>query len=102
MKFLEAGKTCTRIERASKLAFLIDYQAYFAALETALKAARRQVLILGWSFDPRTRLAPDGLKAPTAPDAIGRLLIELARTHPGLEIKVLIWRSALAVSATQD
>ena len=43
---------------------------------------------------------PDGA-AGAAPDQIGRLLIELARRRPGIDIRLLIWRSALAISATQ-
>ncbi|MHB8529568.1 MAG: phospholipase D-like domain-containing protein [Caulobacteraceae bacterium] len=101
MSFLEPGETCWRIEAAGRLAFLIDYQSYFSALEAALKVARRQILLIGWSFDPRTRLAPDGLVRSGAPDEIGRRLIEVCAQRPALDVRVLIWRSALAISATQ-
>jgi len=102
MEFLEPNRTCWRIAAARRAAFLIDYQAYYQALLAALGEARRQILLVGWSFDPRTRLMPDGERRKDAPDEIGRLLIELAKSRPGLEVRILIWRSALAVSATQD
>jgi phosphatidylserine/phosphatidylglycerophosphate/cardiolipin synthase-like enzyme len=95
--FLQSGTTCRRLERADRAAFLIDGQAYFAALQSALRKARRQILVLGWNFDSRTRLAP---QADAEPD-IGALLVGLARENPDLDVRVLIWRAALAVSFTQ-
>jgi len=102
MEFLDPPRTCWRIEGATAAAFLVDYQSYYQALVVALGEARRQILLLGWSFDPRTRLMPDGAPSKAAPDQVGRLLIDLATERPDLEICVLIWRSALAISATQD
>ena len=102
MEFLEPNRTCWRIEPATRAAFLIDYQAYYQALTAILGEAREQVLLLGWSFDPRTRMMPDGERIKDAPDQIGRMLIDLAARRPGLDIRVLIWRSDLAISMTQD
>jgi phosphatidylserine/phosphatidylglycerophosphate/cardiolipin synthase-like enzyme len=101
MSFLQPGETCWRVETARRAAFVVDYQAYYLALLEALPRAERQILLVGWSFDPRTRLMPDGEARNDAPDAIGRLLIQLAHDRPELDIHVLIWRSALAISATQ-
>ena len=102
MEFLEPHRTCWRIEAANRAAFLIDYQSYYQALVKILGEARRQIWLLGWSFDPRTRLMPDGERTKDAPDRIGQLLIDLAASRPGLDVRVLIWRSDLAVSMTQD
>ena len=102
MALLVAGETCARLESADRLAFMVDCQSYFAALAAAISAARRQVFLLGWTFDPRTRLAPDGLVRHGAPDEIGRLLIAACEKNPALDVRVLIWRSALPISATQD
>jgi phosphatidylserine/phosphatidylglycerophosphate/cardiolipin synthase-like enzyme len=98
---LRPRETCWRIEPASRVKVLIADQNYFAALAEALSAAKRSILIVGWSFDPRTRLAPDGHWQSPAPDEIGRTLIALADANPGLDVRVLIWRSALPISATQ-
>jgi phosphatidylserine/phosphatidylglycerophosphate/cardiolipin synthase-like enzyme len=102
MEFLEPHRTCWRIEAASRTAFLIDYQSYYQALVAILGEARRQIWLLGWSFDPRTRLMPDGEAIKDAPDRIGQVLIDLAAARPDLDIRVLIWRSDLAISVTQD
>jgi phosphatidylserine/phosphatidylglycerophosphate/cardiolipin synthase-like enzyme len=88
--------------RAERAAFLIDNQAYFTAVFDALQKARRSVLLLGWGFDPRTRLFPDGYDGPDDPDEVGRILVELARARPELDVRLLIWRSALPIAASQE
>ena len=35
---------------------LMENGAYFKALRSSLLKARRSVVVLGWQFDPRTRL----------------------------------------------
>jgi phosphatidylserine/phosphatidylglycerophosphate/cardiolipin synthase-like enzyme len=102
MTVLRPGDTCWRTARASRAAFLIDTEAYFAAVFEALHGARRSVQLLGWGFDPRTRLFPDGVDGPDDPDEIGRLLIRLAQARPEIDIRVLIWHSALPISASQE
>lgn len=101
MTFLEPGRTCWRSDPADRVAFLVDTQDYFTAVRLALSRAKRQVLLLGWSFDPRTRLQPDGIDADEEPDSIGRLLITLGRQRPELDIRVLVWKSALPVAISQ-
>ena len=54
---LRLGETCWRIEPSERAAFLIDNKSYFATLKEVLPSARRSVYILGWAFDPRTRLS---------------------------------------------
>ena len=87
---------------ADRAAFLVDNQAYFKAVGEAIHKARRSILLLGWGFDPRTRLFPDGQDGADDPDEIGRLLVELARTRPELDVRLLIWKSALPISASQE
>jgi phosphatidylserine/phosphatidylglycerophosphate/cardiolipin synthase-like enzyme len=99
---LREGDTCWRTARAERAAFLVDTEAYFTAVFDALQKARRSILLLGWGFDPRTRLFPDGYDGPDDPDEIGRILIELARARPELDIRLLIWRSALPIAAQQE
>jgi phosphatidylserine/phosphatidylglycerophosphate/cardiolipin synthase-like enzyme len=99
---LEPGATCWRIERARRVTFLVDGQDYFGAVRMALAKARHSVLLLGWSFDPRTRLQPDGIERGDDADGIGQVLLDLARLRPGIDIRVLIWKSALPIAASQE
>lgn len=102
MDELIPGETCWRREVAPRCAFLVDTEAYFAALAAAFQKARRSILILGWGFDPRTRLFPDGYDGPADHDEVGRVLLRLAQARPDLDVRLLIWKSALPVAATQE
>ncbi|HEY9217358.1 MAG TPA: phospholipase, partial [Phenylobacterium sp.] len=102
MSVLIPGETCWRRAKADRAAFLIDTEAYFAAVHAALHKAERSIHLLGWGFDPRTRLFPDGHDGPDDPDEVGRILIELAEAKPQLDIRLLIWRSALPIAASQE
>jgi phosphatidylserine/phosphatidylglycerophosphate/cardiolipin synthase-like enzyme len=102
MSILTPGETCWRREHAGRAAFLVDTEAYFNALAEILPKAQRSIYLLGWGFDPRTRLSPDGFDGPDDPDEVGRVLVELARRRPDLDIRLLIWKSALPISASQN
>lgn len=102
MTVLVPGETCWRTARAERAAFLIDNEAYFAAAFGAIQKARRSILLLGWGFDPRTRLFPDGYDGPDDPDEVGRILVELATARPDLDVRLLIWKSALPIAASQE
>jgi phosphatidylserine/phosphatidylglycerophosphate/cardiolipin synthase-like enzyme len=99
---LKPGSNCWRVENARRVALLVDGQDYFAAVLAALRAARRSVLLLGWGFDPRTRLLPDGFERGDEPDEIGHVLLDLAAARPDIDIRILIWKSALPIEASQD
>ncbi len=106
----EAGRPATalldpgsywRKVRAGRVSFLVDSAAYFAAAMSAIRRARRSILLLGWGFDPRTRLRPGPEEREGAADEIGNVLKNLARLRPELDVRVLIWKSALPISASQ-
>ncbi|MGZ3273198.1 MAG: phospholipase D-like domain-containing protein [Caulobacteraceae bacterium] len=102
MTLFAPGQTCWRTARASRVGLLVDNQTYFNALHEAFRSAERSILILGWAFDPRTRLAPDGTEGPADPDEVGRILIDLCRARPGLEVRILVWKSQLGINGFQD
>jgi phosphatidylserine/phosphatidylglycerophosphate/cardiolipin synthase-like enzyme len=102
MDFLEPGQTCWRIDQANRVAFLVDVQDYFAAVRAVLQTARRSIHLIGWGFDPRTRLQPDGFERPHDPDELGEVLIALADSRPELDVRLLIWKSALPIAASQE
>jgi len=53
------GHNCWRVERAGRVAFLIDGEAYFRAFHAAVGLAQRSILIVGWDIDSRTQLVHD-------------------------------------------
>ena len=95
---LQPGSTCWRTERAGRVAVLMENAAYFAALREALENARESVLLLGWQFDPRTRL---DLGEPGPAAEVGHILRRLVRERPELDIRLLIWRSPLPIAFSQ-
>ena len=93
------GKNCWRVEKAHRFAVLMENAAYFAALRSAVDRAQRSIILLGWQFDPRTTLDPEGAASPT--DQFGHQLRMLVKSRPELDIRLLIWRSPLLIAASQ-
>ena len=87
---LVPGRNCWRIERAHRLAFLIDAAAYFAAVRAAIAQARRSVFIVGWDFDSRIRLVPQGAD-DGYPEELGQFLKEVVKRQRALQMYVLAW-----------
>ncbi len=102
MTLMIPGQTCWRTEPADRVALLVDTEAYYSALFEAMAKAQRSILILGWGFDPRARLFPDGHDGSDDPDEIGHVLLRLARAKPELDIRLLIWKSAFPIAASQE
>jgi phosphatidylserine/phosphatidylglycerophosphate/cardiolipin synthase-like enzyme len=86
-RILRLGRNCCAIRRARRASVLVDAAAYFAALDSALRGARRSILILGWDFDASIRLRPD---VPDSPP-LGDFLRSLVEERPTLEVRVLVW-----------
>jgi phospholipase D1/2 len=87
---LRPGRNCWRIAQARRMAVIVDAAAYFAALKEAVLQARHEVLLIGWDFDTRIKLEPDG-PGPGIPDELGKFLSWAIRQKPGLRINVLKW-----------
>lgn len=98
--WLAPGRNCWRVETAGRFAVLMENAAYFEALQSALAKARRSVVMLGWQFDPRTRLDPE--TPPNDHQAqIGHQLRMMVKARPELDIRLLIWKSPLVIAASQ-
>lgn len=91
---------CWKLERADRFAVLMENDAYFRALRGSLHKAQRSILMLGWQFDPRTRLAPE-LQGHERGEEVGYLLRRLVVERPQLEARLLIWRSPLPIAWSQ-
>jgi len=91
---LRPGDTCWRLERARRMAVLVDAADYFSALKHALLRARHQILLIGWDFDTRIRLEPDR-RTVDGPDRLGRFLIHCVGSRPDVCVNVLKWRLSM-------
>lgn len=98
---LVPGRNCWRIERAARLAFLIDGEEYFGAIRHALANARQSILIVGWDIDSRMRLAPDGAQ-DGLPEPLGEFLNSVVAREPGLNGYVLSWDFAMLYAMERE
>ena len=94
------GRNAWRVETADRFAILMENEAYFDALSSALDKAQRSIVVLGWQFDPRTRLDPE-TRAGDRQAEIGHRLRMLVRSRPDLDVRLLIWKSPLLIAASQ-
>jgi phosphatidylserine/phosphatidylglycerophosphate/cardiolipin synthase-like enzyme len=99
---LKPGSTCWRVETATRLGLIIDMADYFAAAKMAMSKARRSIHLLNWAFDPDTLFVPDADGGGPPSDKFGPFLRDLACANPDLDVRILCWRSALPVAATQN
>lgn len=79
-----------RVERADRLAVLIDAERYFEVAREALLEARHRIMLVGWDFDARIRLSGAN-RLPGEPRTIGEFLYWLVERTPGLELYLLRW-----------
>ena len=94
------GENCWRVETAGRFSVLMENQAYFDALRSALSKARRSIVMLGWQFDPRTRLDAESPLSDHHAE-IGHQLRILVKNRPELDVRLLIWKSPLLIAASQ-
>lgn len=87
---LEVGRNCWRIEHAGRASCLIDGEAYFRAFREVAKQAQHAIIILGWDFDSRVKMLPDG-ESDGFPICIGEFFYALLARQRGLHIYVLTW-----------
>jgi len=100
---VQPGRNCWRRERAGRVAFLVDGDAYFRAFAAALERAQRSILILSWDIDSRVRIRPDAPSAvgerphsPSAlPDRLGEFLNAIVSRRRGVHAHVLTWDFAM-------
>jgi phosphatidylserine/phosphatidylglycerophosphate/cardiolipin synthase-like enzyme len=97
---LVPGDTCWRVAVTDRLAILMENEAYFAALLSSLDKAQKSIVLLGWQFDPRTRLDPQTRPGDKQAE-IGHKLRMMVRARPDLDVRLLIWKSPLLIAASQ-
>jgi phosphatidylserine/phosphatidylglycerophosphate/cardiolipin synthase-like enzyme/uncharacterized membrane protein YdjX (TVP38/TMEM64 family) len=85
---LRAGETCECVARTPRVAFIIDGEAYFAAVADALELAKESVWLIGWDFHSGLRL-----RCGSSPrdDRLSALLQRVVRAQRRLHVRVLAW-----------
>lgn len=91
---LQPGLTCWRMERAARVAPIVDAASYFKLIREALLNAQHSVLFIGWEFDTRIKLDPDNA-IPGLPNRLGPFLSALVERRPELCVRVLQWNLGL-------
>ena len=98
---LVPGRNCWRIERAERVAFLVDGEAYFGAVRRAIAKAQHSILILGWDIDSRMLLVPDGAD-DGYPAPLGDFLNAVVASRPSLHGYVLSWDFAMLYAMERE
>ena len=98
---LRQDGVCWKVAIADRAALLIDMKAYFDAAKQAMLRARRSIHFLNWAFEPQTRLDPQPGGGGDEDDRIADFLKRLADERQDLDIRILCWKSAMPVAATQ-
>lgn len=94
---LATGSNCWKKVEASRLAFLIDGDAYFHAVAEAFSHASRSIWILGWDTDSRLRLR----REPDAP-GLERFLRSCMASAPELQVHILSWDFAMVYAFERE
>lgn len=88
---IRPGHNAWRVEHAEKVSVVVDAEDYFRAARDAMLKAKRQILLVGWDFDARIRLAEPCEEAPDAPAEVGAFISWLVRRNPELNVYLLRW-----------
>ena len=91
---------CWRMERADRLALIVDAADYFKMLRSVLSTAKRELLLIGWDFDFEIEMCPgesdaEGCAPDGLPNQLGAFLEEIVRRAPDLNIYILKWNGAV-------
>ncbi|MEP7061446.1 MAG: VTT domain-containing protein [Betaproteobacteria bacterium] len=98
---LRPGHTCWRIERAQRVAFLVDGGDYFGAVRAAIAAARHSIFILGWDIDSRMLLVPEGAN-DGFPQPLGEFLNAVVAGRDDLHAYILAWDYAMLYALERE
>lgn len=98
---LRAGRNCWRIEHADRFGMLVDADAYFRAVRTAMSNARHSIFILSWDIDSRTCLVPEGAQ-DGYPELLGDFLRAIVSSRPELHVYILNWDFAMLYALERE
>lgn len=95
------GHNCWRIERVRRFSVLVDADAYFRAVRSALASAQHSIFILSWDIDSRMRLVPAGAN-DGLPEPLGEFLHEIVARRKGLHAYILNWDFAMLYALERE
>ncbi|WP_244631154.1 phospholipase D-like domain-containing protein [Aureimonas sp. ME7] len=90
LRTLTRGETVWRTERADRYSIIVDAADFFFAAKQAMLRARHSIVLIGWDFDARIEIEPEG-RTLEGPNRIGALLDWLAKRRPDLDVRILKW-----------
>lgn len=91
----DPSRNAWRVARAEVAHVLVDAADYFGALRRAMLAARQRIVIVGWDVDSRTKLIGAEPPEDGLPEELAPFLTALVERTPGLDVKILVWKSPL-------
>ncbi|MDE2302768.1 MAG: phospholipase [Sphingomonadales bacterium] len=88
-----------RYAHADRAHVIVDAAAYFEQLQAAMLRAHERIMLIGWDFDTRIRLAYGRRwwnlpRRRHFPARLGGFMVWLVRRHRPLEVLVLRWNFA--------
>ncbi|HXT69465.1 MAG TPA: phospholipase D-like domain-containing protein [Vicinamibacterales bacterium] len=98
---LVPGRTCWRLDRASRIRVIQDGAEYFRLVRQALLQAERTVFVLGWDIASRANLLP-GESPDDGPTHLDDLIRFIARRRPRLRCYILTWDYSSLYSLERD
>ncbi len=95
------GRNCWSVARASRVAFLIDADAYFTAFAHSVARAQRSIVVIGWDIQAATRLLP-GPMPNGWPPTLREYLDAALQARPGLHAYLLDWDFSLVFALERE
>lgn len=91
-----ARRSVWRYAKASRAHVVVDAAAYFELLHEAMLEARQRIMLIGWDFDTRIRLAGGRRwwnlpRKSRFPARLGAFMVWLVKRRKGLQVRILKW-----------
>lgn len=100
-RLLIPGVNCWRVARSNRCTLLVDGEAYFKAVRSAIGKARRTVWILGWDIDSRIGLVR-GDGEDDRRTALVEFLHRTLKRRRGLRVHVLVWDFSMVFALDRE
>ena len=98
---LKKGVNCQDVLDARRAAFIVDGEAYYAALHESFQQARRTIFLVGWDLHSDTRLVRGG-NTSGYPTKLGEFLDALVSEKEQLHVYLLNWDFAMIYTLERE